>query len=291
MKRRPTSPVAALSARFPRFSLSACTRSLGAALILAGGVAAAAVPGALAQSNTMQNMQGMQGMQMGAKTVVLVHGAFADGSSWDKVIPLLKAKGLNVVAVQNPLTSLADDVAATKRAIDAQSGPVILVGHSWAGVVITEAGNDDKVKALVYIAAFAPAAGQSAAGSSKGYPPAPGFSEIKTDAAGFMTMTPAGIAKDFAQDLPAKQTAVMAVTQGPINSKDFAEPVTTAAWTTKPSWYIVASHDRMIQPAQEEAIAKAIHATVTTLPTSHVPMQSRPKDVAAAIIAAADSVK
>jgi len=225
------------------------------------------------------------------KTVVLVHGAFSDGSSWDKVIPLLQAKGLNVVAVQNPLTSLADDVAATRRAIAELDGPVILVGHSWGGTVITEAGNDDKVAALVFVAAFAPAEGQSSGELGKDYPTPPGFGKIKQDKSGFLTLTAEGVAKDFAQDLPAAQTKVMAVTQGPIAAKAFGDKVTAAAWKKKPSWYIVATNDHMIQPQLEQAMAKNINATTTTVPTGHVPMQSRPKEVAAAIIAAADAVK
>ena len=127
-------------------------------------------------------------------TVVLVHGAFADGSSWNGIIPLLQAAGLNVVAVQNPLTSLADDVAATKRAIDTQKGPVVLVGHSWAGTVITEAGDDDRVKALVYVAAFAPAAGQTTNDLGKDYPPPPGLANPIADAAGFLTLSPDAVA-------------------------------------------------------------------------------------------------
>ncbi len=222
------------------------------------------------------------------KTVVLVHGAFADGSSWDKVIPLLEARGLKVVAVQNPLTSLADDAASVKRVIDAQSGPVILVGHSWGGTVITEVGGDDKVAALVFVAAFAPDVGESTADLGKDGPPPPGATSIRPDPAGYLYLTPEGVAKDFAQDLPAMQTRVMAVTQGPIFGKAFDEKVTKAAWQNKPSWFIVAEKDRMIQPALERAMAKKINASTTTLPTSHVPMQSRPKDVAAVILAAAE---
>jgi pimeloyl-ACP methyl ester carboxylesterase len=225
------------------------------------------------------------------KTVVLIHGAFADGSSWDKVIPLLHAKGLKVVAVQNPLTSLADDVAAGKRAIDGQSGPVILVGHSWGGTVITELGNDDKVAALVYVAAFAPDAGESTSDLGKGGPPPPGSATIRADGAGFLYLTPEGVAKNFAQDLPASQTKIMAATQGPIFAKAFDEKVTKAAWKSKPSWSIIAEHDRMIQPDLERAMAKKINANITSLPTGHVPMQVRPKEVAAVILAAAATVK
>jgi len=221
------------------------------------------------------------------KTVVLVHGAFADGSSWDKVIPLLQAKGLKVVAVQNPLTSLADDVAATKRVIDAQSAPVVLVGHSWGGTVITQAGADEKVAALVFVAAFAPDEGQASSELGKDGPPPPGSASIRPDAAGYLYLTPEGVAKDFAQDLPPAQTKVMAATQGPISAKAFDEKVTAAAWKTKPSFYIVAEKDRMIQPDLERAMARKMKATTTALPTSHVPMQSRPKEVAAVILAAA----
>lgn len=225
------------------------------------------------------------------KTVVLIHGAFADGSSWDKVIPILQAKGLKVVAVQNPLTSLGDDVAAGKRVIDAQSGPVILVGHSWGGTVITELGDHPKVAALVYVAAFAPDVGESTGDLGKGGPPPPGSASIRPDAAGFLYLTPEGVAKDFAQDLPAAQTKIMAVTQGPIFGKAFDEKVSRAAWKSKPSWAIVAEKDRMIQPDLQRAMAKKINAKVTALPTSHVPMQSRPNDVAAVILAAAAAVK
>jgi pimeloyl-ACP methyl ester carboxylesterase len=225
--------------------------------------------------------------EKGEKTVVLVHGAFADGSSWDTVIPLLQAKGLHVVAVQNPLTSLADDVAAAKRVIDAQKGPVVLVGHSWAGTVITEAGASAKVAALVYVAAFAPDVGESSNDLGKAAPPPPGFSSVYPDPAGYLYLTPEGVAHDFAPDLPAAKTKVMAATQGPIFGKAFDEKVTNAAWRTKPSWYIVAEEDRMIQPDVERAMAKKINAQVTSLPTSHVPMLSRPKDVAAVILAAA----
>src|SRR5215831_16631393 len=131
------------------------------------------------------------------KNIVLVHGAFADGSSYDKVIPLLTRQGYHVVAVQNPLSSLADDVAATKRAIAQLSGPVILVGHSWAGMVITEAGNDPRVAGLVYIAALVPDAGQSAAQVTKAYPPTPGLKQAKPDPAGYLWLTRAGVDEDF----------------------------------------------------------------------------------------------
>jgi pimeloyl-ACP methyl ester carboxylesterase len=224
-------------------------------------------------------------------SVVLVHGAFADGSDWAKVIPLLQAKGVHVVSVQNPLTSLEDDVAAAKRAIDAQPGKVVLVGHSWGGAVITEAGANDKVSSLVYVAAFAPDTGQSAGELGKDYPTAPGFAHVKADASGFLSLTLEGMSRHFAQDLPAATTAVMTVTQGPIQSKAFEQKVSVAAWKTKPSRYIVTSADHMIQPAQQRDMAKKIGAIVTTVNTSHVPQQSQPAKVAQVILDAVNQSK
>jgi pimeloyl-ACP methyl ester carboxylesterase len=221
------------------------------------------------------------------KNIVLVHGAFADGSSWAKVIPLLEAKGLHVTAVQNPLSSLADDVAATKRAIANQDGPVILVGHSWAGMVISEAGNDPKVAGLVYVAAIVPDENQSADDVIKAYSPPPGLAEAKPDAAGFLSLTRKGIDEDFVPDVPGAERAIVYATQGTWNSACLGDKVSAPAWTTKPSWFI-AVNDRMLSPEYEQAIAKHIHATTTTLPTGHVPMLSKPKDTAAVIIDAAN---
>ena len=220
------------------------------------------------------------------RTIVLVHGAFADGSSYAKVIPLLSAQGYHVVAVQNPLSSLADDVAATKRAIALQDGPVILVGHSWAGMVITEAGNDPKVAGLVYIAAFAPDDGQSVTNVAKPYPAPPGNAHLKPDAEGWLSLTRQGVDEDFVPDLPPAQREVVYATQGPWNAKCLNDKITTAAWKTKPSWFIIVN-DRMIPPEYERAIAAQIHATTTTLNSSHVAMLSHPKEVAAVIIDAA----
>ena len=225
----------------------------------------------------------------GVKNIVLVHGAFADGSSWAKVIPLLQAQGYNVVAVQNPLTSLADDVAATKRVIAQQNGPVILVGHSWAGMVISEAGNDPKVAGLVYISALVPDKNQNAGDVTKGYPPAPGLAQAKPDAAGYLTLTRQGIDEDFVPDLPAADRAVVYATQGPWNSAALADKVTTPAWATKPSWAIVDLNDRMVPAQNEQDTARRMHAKVTTLPAGHVPMLSMPDRVAAVIIDAANN--
>jgi pimeloyl-ACP methyl ester carboxylesterase len=219
--------------------------------------------------------------------VVLVHGAWADGSSWSKVIPLLEAKGLHVVAVQNPLTSLADDVAATKRAIALQDGPVILVGHSYGGAVITEAGNDPKVAGLVYVAAFAPGDGESVASISKPYPPTPLGGELRPDAQGFLSVTPKGIAEDFAQDLSDSEKQILTATQGPTNAAAFGATMTTAAWKTKPSWFVIAGNDRAIPPELEKAEATMMKATSITVASSHVAMLSHPKEVAELIERAA----
>jgi pimeloyl-ACP methyl ester carboxylesterase len=218
--------------------------------------------------------------------VVLVHGAFADGSSYAKVIPLLQARGLHVTVVQNPLTSLADDVAATKRALALQDGPAILVGHSWGGMVISEAGNDPKVAGLVYIAAIVPDAGQAANDVLKPYPSSPGLGEAKPDASGYLSLTRKGIDEDFVPDLPPAERNIVFITQGPWNSTGLSEKVASPAWKTKPSWFVVVN-DRMLPPEYERAIAKQINATTTTLTSGHVPMLSQPRAVAAVIIDAA----
>jgi pimeloyl-ACP methyl ester carboxylesterase len=223
----------------------------------------------------------------GVKNIVLVHGAWADGSSWSKVIALLQAKGLHAVAVQIPLTSLADDIATTKRAIALQDGPVLLVGHSYGGAVITEAGNDPKVVGLVYVAAFAPGEGESVAGISKPYPAAPLGSELRPDAEGFLTITPKGIAEDFAQDLPDSETQVLTATQGPTAAAAFGATITTAAWKTKPSWFVIAGNDRAIPPELEKAEAARMKATSITLASSHLAMLSHSAEVAELIERAA----
>jgi len=224
---------------------------------------------------------------VGVRNVVLVHGAWADGSSWAKVIPLLEQAGLNVVAVQNPLTSLPDDVAATKRALALQNGPVILVGHSLAGVVITEAGVDPKVAGLVYVAAFAPDVGVPVGDLGKGFPAPPGLAEAKPDAEGYLTLTTKGVMEDFAPDLPLAERKLIAATQGATNSTVFGFKVSQAAWKTKPSWYVVAANDRMIQPDLERQFAKTLKAHTITLQSSHVAMLSHPTEVANLIIEAA----
>jgi pimeloyl-ACP methyl ester carboxylesterase len=222
----------------------------------------------------------------GVTNIVLVHGAWADGSSWAKVIPTLQAHGYHVVAVQNPLTSLADDVAATRRVIALQSGPVLLVGHSYAGAVITEAGNDPKVAGLVYLSAFAPDEGQSTLEQGKPYP-TPGGGEIRPDASGFLWLTDKGVSDDFVPDLPPEERGVRAATQVPWSVNAAGARITVAAWRTKPCWYVVAADDRMVSPDLERSTATKLKATTIELKSGHVSMLSHPAEVEAFIEKAA----
>ncbi len=226
----------------------------------------------------------------GAKTVLLIHGAWADGSSWSKLIPLLEAKGLHVVAVQIPLTSFADDVAATQRAIALEDGPVLLVGHSYGGAVITEAGNDPKVAGLVYVSAVAPDAGESTFGLITSVP-TPIGSELRPDKSGFLKLSLKGISEDFAQDLAVKEIAVLTATQVPISVAAMKGQVTIPAWKSKPSWYIIAANDRAISPELEAAEAKKIGATTTIVSSSHVIMLAQPTKVADVIVDAASKAR
>ena len=227
---------------------------------------------------------------MAIKTVVLVHGAFADGSCWAKVIPLLTKRGLRAIAVQNPLSSLADDVTAAHRVIAMQKGPVLLVGHSWGGAVISEAGNHEQVKGLVYVAAGAPDSGQSFGDWWKDYTPAPAAAEIRPYGEGYVALTPDGIHKHFVQDIPAEEADIVYATQGPLAARCFGDKVATAAWRTKPSWYLVAAQDQTIPPAVQRDSAERMHAKTLVLQSSHVPMLSQPQDVAEFIAGAAASL-
>lgn len=224
--------------------------------------------------------------------VVLVHGAWADGSSWAKVIPVLEARGMRVVAVQLPLTSLQDDVATTQRAIaritSEYPGPVLLVGHSYGGAVIGEVGNDPNVAGLVYVAAFAPDQGESVLSLlGTAQPPSPLGSHVVFDKFGFSTIDPTGVDEDFAQCLPAADRQVIAATQSPISGAALTATVGTPAWKTKPSWYIVAKGDRALPPSLEETMAARIGAQTFSLDTCHLAMLDVPVQVANAITAAA----
>jgi pimeloyl-ACP methyl ester carboxylesterase len=220
-------------------------------------------------------------------TIVLVHGAWADGSSWNRVIPMLQSRGFHVIAVQIPLTSLSADAAVVKRVLAAQTGPVVLVGHSYGGAVITEAGNQANVKALVYVAAFAPAEGQSPGDLAASFPATPIGNDFVPDAQGFVTLTQKGVENDFAQDLPKREADVLFAVQGPTSINTLTEKATTAAWKSKPSWYIVARHDRAINPDLEAFFANRMQAHTIKVNSSHVPMLSRPNTVTNMIMSAA----
>jgi pimeloyl-ACP methyl ester carboxylesterase len=216
----------------------------------------------------------------GKATVVLVHGAFADGSSWSRVIPLLEAKGINVMAAQNPLTSLDEDVATTRRLLAKQSGPVILVGHSYAGFVITEAGNAPNVAGLVYISSYGPAEGESHDDVVKRYPPASGIAAIHLDGDGFLWVERDKFRETFAHDVDAAQAEIMAAVQKPVAKKCFGAPVGVPAWKAKPSWFLVSTDDRLINPELQRFMAKRMGATVNSVASSHASLVSHPVETA-----------
>jgi len=220
--------------------------------------------------------------------VVLVHGAFADASSWRKVIPLLEKDGFTVTAVQIPLKSLADDVATTKRVIDAQKEDVILVGHSYGGAVITDAAaGNAKVKALVYVAAFVPDEGETLGGLIERFSPSPLGTALMPDSAGFLYIDRTKFQKVFANDLPEDEAAVLAATQKPIAGAILGEDVKAAAWKTIPSWYVVSTQDNAINPDLERFMAKRIGAQTKEIKASHVSFISNPAEVAKLVEAAA----
>jgi len=219
------------------------------------------------------------------KNVVLVHGAFADGSGWEAVANILMNDGYKVSVVQHPETSYAEDIKYTKAAIDVMDGPVVLVGHSYGGSIITQAGNDPKVSALVYIAAFALDDGESCASIEQALPQA--SKAFKPDSNGNWWIEPAHFAADFAADIPAAVSHFMAVSQVPISTDSFTHKVTNPAWKAKPTWYMVASADRSINPEQERMMAKRAHATTVEVNASHVAYMSHPKEAAKLIEEAA----
>lgn len=221
------------------------------------------------------------------KNIVLVHGAFVDETSWDGVAKILTAKGYTVTAVKNPLTSLADDVAATNAVLDAQDGPTVLVGHSWGGVVIGEAGNTPKVASLVYVSAFAPDKGESVSTLAASGPATPGVKAIRPDAKGYLTIDPVVFPSAVAGDLPKEIGEYLAAHQMPINHTAFDEPATVAAWHDKPSWYVLSSLDQVLDPHAQAFFAERIKAKVTTVDGSHAALASHAAEVAAVIEAAA----
>ncbi|QNM84128.1 alpha/beta hydrolase [Sphingomonas sabuli] len=223
------------------------------------------------------------------RNVVLVHGAFVDGSGWRGVYDRLTARGYTVKIVQNPLTSLADDTAATTRILDGLTGPAILVGHSWGGTIITEAGAHDKVAGLVYVSALAPDAGETTAQQYKGYPAAANFA-IDVSADGFGIVRPAKFQSAFAADLNDADAAFLRDSQLPIRMAAFETKLTKAAWRTRPSWAIIAREDQAFGKGMLQGMAKRIGARIVDVPGSHAVFTTQPAAVADVIDQAAREV-
>ena len=221
-----------------------------------------------------------------ARNVVLVHGAWADGSSWAEVIPLLQAAGLKVTAVQNPLTSLEDSVAATRRELALQDGPTVLVGHSWAGTVVSEVGTDPNVTALVYVAARAPDAGEDFLALSAKYPAGAVRAGV-TEHDGFTKISEEPFLKYFANGVEPRKAKVLYAVQQPTAASLLAGRTTAAAWHTRPSWYAVSKQDQTINPDLERFLAKRMNATTVELEAGHLSLVSHPKEIAELILAAA----
>jgi pimeloyl-ACP methyl ester carboxylesterase len=225
------------------------------------------------------------------KNVVLVHGAFLDGSGWERVYGILRAKGYRISIVQNPTTSLADDVAATNRVLDQQDGPTVLVGHSYGGVVITEAGKHPKVSALVYIAAFAPDEGESVATLIANPAPGAPVPPILPPQNGFLSLDRAKFADSFAADLDPAIAAFRADSQVPWGIAALEGAITRPAWRTKPSWYVIASDDRMIPPPAQHAMSQRAGASVSEVKGSHAIYESQPGLIATAIERASNGAR
>jgi pimeloyl-ACP methyl ester carboxylesterase len=255
-------------------------KSLSTAVVAVALLVAATATGATEQ----------QKQSRGVTNIVLVHGAWADGSSWSKVIPLLEAKGLHVDAVQLPLTSQADDVATVQRAIARVDGRLLLVAHSYGGAVMTQAGNDPKVAGLVYVAAFAPAEGESPFDLTVANPP-PFLQHLQPDQFGFLKLTSTGIREDFAPDLSDAEQTVLAATQGPTSVVPLSAAISTPAWRNKPCWFVIAAHDRVVAPTLQAMFAERMNATSITLSSSHLAMLSQPYVVASFIRRAARDVQ
>jgi len=234
----------------------------------------------MAQPNTAANV----------KNVVLVHGGFVDGSGWEGVYKALKKEGYNVTVVQNPTNSLADDVAVTKRTLAAQDGPVILVGHSYGGVVITEAGNDPKVAGLVYVAAFAPDKGESVSALIKDPQPGAPVPPILPPRDGYLFLDKAKFSASFAADVSEEAAAFMADSQVPWGVEALGGTISEPAWKKKPSWYLVSTEDKMIPPDAQRAMSKRAGSKVVEVKGSHAVYVSQPQAVASIIQKAAKGV-
>src|SRR6476659_9508276 len=230
-------------------------------------------------------------MNAPALTIVLIHGGFVDGSGWEGVYNILKKDGYNVAVVQNPTTSLADDVAFTKRVIAAQPGKSLLVGHSYGGVVVTEAGTDPKVAGLVYIAAFAPDKGESVASLIKDPPPGAPVPPILPPQDGFLLLDPSKFAASFAADVSEPKASFMAASQVPWGVDALGGRVTEPAWKSRPSWYLVATEDRMIPPPAQRQMSERAGSTVVEVSGSHSVYVSQPAAVAELIETAASEVR
>lgn len=254
-------------------------KTLGIALVAVVSSAFAA-PAAFAQT------AGPAGKPVEARNVVLVHGAWADGSSWSDVIARLQAAGLRVTAVQNPLTSLADSVTATRRALALQDGPTVLAGHSWGGTVISETGLDPKVTALVYVAARAPDADEDFVALSGQFPTMPARAGIQVND-GFTKLSEEAFLKHFATGVAPERAKVLHAVQEPTAATLFASRTTAAAWRSKPSWYSVSSRDETISPDLQRYLAQRMHATTVEVPAGHLPMVSHAQAVADLILVAA----
>lgn len=222
-----------------------------------------------------------------ADNVVLVHGAYADGSSWAGVIALLQEAGLRVTAVQNPLTSLADDAAATTRALDLQDGPTVLAGHSWAGTVISETGGHPNVTALVYVAARAPDAGEDYAALAGGFPPPPANAGLVHSPDGFAQLSEDAFLADFANGVDPAQAKVLFAVQGRISGTLFASRTTAAAWHDKPAWYAISRQDRTTSPELERHLADRMGATTIEVDSGHLSLVTHPRQIADLILQAA----
>src|ERR1700761_6936405 len=221
------------------------------------------------------------------RNIVLVHGAFVDQTSWQPVADILSKQGYNVTLVENPLTSLAADVDATKQAIAKQDGKTVLVGHSWGGVVITQAGNDPKVSALVYVSAFAPEVGESLASLAKAGPPTEGGNAIHPDAKGNLYIDPKVFPSAVAADLPPEIAAHLATSQLPLNHVAFEAPVDVAAWHDKPTFYVISTKDKVLAPEAQKLLASRMKAQTTEVAGSHASLVVHAKQVAEVIEKAA----
>src|SRR5215475_6454628 len=239
-------------------------------------------------SNPTSNAQTERTTSM-KPTIIFVHGLWADGSCWSKVIPPLLKQGFNVISVQNPTTTLEDDIAAAKRAIKLAGGDVILIGHSWGGFVITEAGDDPNVKALVYVAAYAPDQGETVPSVTKKAPDTQ-LTNFVQNTDGFLTLSKEGVTKAFANGLPADEQNMIFCVQQPASQNVFKGVATHVAWKQKPSWYVVAAEDHTIKPDLECLMAERAQPNTPVVKSPHVAMLARPKEVLGVILDAVQTV-